>query len=90
MRHCGCLEHNERTYPAAIEPIEAVWQDHCHLSRPAPVRVNIAFKLTENHLGAVIFWLSPSEHIFKMQTGTQLVKIVAQESSLLYKRNKNV
>lgn len=86
MWHCGCLEHNERTYPAAIEPIEAV----CHLSRPAPVRVNIAFKLTENHLDAVIFWLSPSEHIFKMQTGTQLVKIVAQESSLLYKRNKNV
>lgn len=55
MWHCGCLEHNERTSPAAIEPIEAVWQDHCHLSRPAPVRVNIAFKLTENHSDAVIF-----------------------------------
>ena len=55
MWHCGCLEHNERTSPAAIEPIEAVWQDHCHLSGPAPVRVNIAFKLTENHSDAVIF-----------------------------------
>lgn len=83
------FEHNERAYQAAIEMMEQYGK--AAIIHPTGTgKSYIAFKLIEEHPNAVIFCLSPSEHIFKMQTGTQLVKIVAQESSLLYKRNKNV
>mgnify|MGYP002560732147 FL=1 len=80
------FEHNERAYQAAIEMMEQAAIIH----PTGTGKSYIAFKLIEEHPNAVIFWLFPSEYIFKMQTGTQLVKIIAQESSLLYKRNKNV
>lgn len=83
------FEHNERAYQAAIEMMEQYGK--AAIIHPTGTgKSYIAFKLIEEHPNAVIFWLSPSECIFKTQTGTQLVKIAAQESFLLYKRNKNV
>lgn len=83
------FEHNERAYQAAIEMMEQYGK--AAIIHPTGTgKSYIAFKLIEEHPNAVIFCLSPRECIFKTQTGTQLVKIAAQESSLLYKRNKNV
>lgn len=89
MWHCGCLEHNESAYQAAIEMMEQ-YGKAAVIHPTGTGKSYIAFKLIGDHPDSVIFWLSPSEYIFKTQAGTQLVKIAAQESSLLYKRNKNV
>ena len=83
------FEHNERAYHAAVWMMEQ-YGKAAFIHPTGTGKSYIAFKLIEEHPNAVIFWLFPSEYIFKMQTGTQLVKIIAQESSLLYKRNKNV
>ena len=55
MWHCGCLEHNERTSPSGDRTDRSSMAKPLSFIRPAPVRVNIAFKLTENHSDAVIF-----------------------------------
>ncbi len=52
------FEHNERAYQAAIEMMEQYGK--AAIIHPTGTgKGYIAFKLIEEHSGAVIFWLSP-------------------------------
>ena len=60
------FEHNERAYQAAIEMMEQYGK--AAIIHPTGTgKSYIAFKLIEDNPDAVIFWLSPSEYIFKTQ-----------------------
>ncbi len=66
--------HNEKAYRAAVE----MMNKHGKAAIVHPTGTGksyIAFKLVEEHPDAVIFWLSPSEYIFK----TQLESLKKQE-----------
>lgn len=58
MWHCGCLEHNESAYQAAIEMMEQ-YGKAAVIHPTGTGKSYIAFKLTENHLDAVIFGCLP-------------------------------
>lgn len=60
------FEHNEKAYWAAIRMMEQYGK--AAIIHPTGTgKSYIAFKLIEEHPDAVIFWLSPSEYIFKTQ-----------------------
>ena len=60
------FEHNEKAYHAAVEMMN--WYGKAAVVHPTGTgKSYIAFKLIEDHPDAVVFWLSPSEYIFKTQ-----------------------
>ena len=60
------FEHNEKAYRAAVQMMEECGK--AAIVHPTGTgKSYIAFKLIEEHPFNTIFWLSPSEYIFKMQ-----------------------
>ena len=59
-------EHNEKAYHAAVEMMNQYGK--AAVVHPTGTgKSYVAFKLIEDHPDAVVFWLSPSEYIFKTQ-----------------------
>ena len=60
------FEHNEKAYRAAVQMMEECGK--AAIVHPTGTgKSYIAFKLIEEHPAGTIFWLSPSEYIFKTQ-----------------------
>lgn len=60
------FEHNEKAYRAAVQMMEECGK--AAIVHPTGTgKSYIAFKLIEEHPADTIFWLSPSEYIFKTQ-----------------------
>ena len=60
------FEHNEKAYRSAVQMMEECGK--AAIVHPTGTGKNyIAFKLIEEHPADTIFWLSPSEYIFKTQ-----------------------
>jgi len=60
------FEHNEKAYRAVVRMMD----EHGKVAVVHPTGTGksyIAFRLIEEHPDAVVFWLSPSEYIFKTQ-----------------------
>ena len=60
------FEHNEKAYRAAVKMM-GQYGKAAIIHPTGTGKSYIAFKLIEDHPDAVIFWLSPSEYIFKTQ-----------------------
>jgi len=60
------FEHNAKAYEAAVAEMERYGK--AAIVHPTGTgKSYIAFKLIEDHPDAVVFWISPSEYIFKTQ-----------------------
>ena len=60
------FEHNEKAYRAAVRMMDAYGK--AAIVHPTGTgKSYIAFRLIEDHPDAAVFWLSPSEYIFKTQ-----------------------
>lgn len=60
------FEHNRKAYQAAVRMMDECGK--AAIIHPTGTgKSYIAFKLIEEHPGAVVFWLSPSEYIFRTQ-----------------------
>ena len=74
------FEHNEKAYRAAVQMMEECGK--AAIVHPTGTgKSYIAFKLIEEHPADTIFWLSPSEYIFK----TQIENSEKDGCSILYK-----
>ena len=60
------FEHNKKAYQAAVQMMD-VYGKAAIVHPTGTGKSYIAFKLVEDHPDAVVFWLSPSEYIFKTQ-----------------------